>query len=382
MAFDRHAHCAVCNQPALSLIQPIPMLAPVPYWLSGEHSIARCNACGFIASLSPSDQAAYTAYYMELNKHHRRDAAGTALDERYFAELIAYIARFSEARSHVLDFGSGALILSQMMADQGYTNLDNWDVAGKPLPSDTYHIAVSTHVFEHLYEPAQELAAIHDTLAPGGIFFLAVPDVTTYHRCYTGPYNGFDMEHINHFSPATLALFVTRGGFEVLDVMQTEREVSPGVTYSEVRVAARKSANPTSPVITPDSSAGLEEYLDHSKQDLLKLEHWLESIPTHPGSKLGLWGIGSYAMRAMTRCKRHLDFCNDSDPRLTGRSFMGNTILNAESFDAYLAALPADAQVDILVIAVNHTRLKRFIRERYGARVKVHCPYEAGILAA
>lgn len=381
MAFDRNTTCCICSASALQVAYTLPMQPPEPYWLSGEQTVAVCHACGYVQTISPSNADDYTKYYLELNKHHKRDATRRALDVAYFGELIDYISTYTPSREAVLDFGSGALILSEMLQDRGFTDTNNWDVGGEHIQEERYHIAVSTHVFEHLYEPHIELAAIRRSLTPDGVFVLAVPDVLGYDRWYLGPYNYYDMEHINHFSPHTIALFMQRGGFEVLDVMQTAREIAPCIIYPEVRVAGRKRDISADIAITPDNeTAEFNRYLEHSAQDLHRLGAWLNGQTIPQNALLGLWGIGSYAMRAMTLCNKQLDFCNDSDPRLSGKTFMGNPIFNAEAFDAYLAEKKADTPVYIMVIAINYTGLTAFIRQRYGDRVTVLCPMEAGVI--
>ncbi|MCB2082261.1 MAG: class I SAM-dependent methyltransferase [Rickettsiales bacterium] len=371
--------CGVCGGEQATVHADVPLTTPQPYWLSGDQSVAVCDHCGFVFSCSPSGPEDYARYYAELNKHHQRDAKNRALDVAYFEALAAYINTHTLTRGRVLDFGSGALIMAEILQVQGYQAVDNWDVGGATLPGEAYDLALSTHVFEHLYTPMQELSVLHRALKEEGLLVLAVPDVTRYHARYLGPYNYFDLEHINHFSPHTLRLLVEHAGFEVLDVMQTDREIAPAIIYPEVRVIARKQGveGRDEIHITYETPDALAHYLERSAEDYTRLDAWLNGLPKE-NNLLGIWGIGAFAMRALVIWQHVPDVCVDSDPRLSGREVHGKPILNKEAFDTYLQA--QSQPVHIVVTAVNHRGLKAFIRQTYGDKMTIHCPYEAGVL--
>lgn len=69
---------------------------------------------------------------------------------------------------------------------------------------------------EHEAEPREVLAELHRVLAPGGAAILKVPNHGSINRILRGAkWCGFRFpDHLNYFSPATLAAMAERAGFE------------------------------------------------------------------------------------------------------------------------------------------------------------------------
>ncbi len=90
--------------------------------------------------------------------------------------------------------------------------------------SDALSVIVCFEVIEHLFSPRDFLQQCASLLEPGGLFLLTCPngqgfDVVTLqeHSC------AVDVEHLNLFSPASLARLMQDCGFEVIDVQTPGR---------------------------------------------------------------------------------------------------------------------------------------------------------------
>ncbi|MEJ2411184.1 MAG: hypothetical protein P8Y48_18275, partial [Novosphingobium sp.] len=127
------ARCRHCSGQNLDRItHHMAMFVPEDYPLSGEMAVLVCKDCGFVGNHSPSGAEAYADYYTRFNKHHARNDALHDLDHAYFTGVLDLIEREAGpdwARTDVLDWGSGALLFSELAAGRGARSAHNYDLA-------------------------------------------------------------------------------------------------------------------------------------------------------------------------------------------------------------------------------------------------------------
>lgn len=131
----------------------------------------------------------------------------------------------------------------------------------------------SFHVFEHLRDPMASMQRVHSLLAPGGIFFIAVPNMAEK-RTPTGM---FHFAHVHGFAFETLHMMAAKAGFELIP-----RE-------------SRRAAQVFRKVDAPD--AGWYRYPNHAKEMEQKFRD--SSLAKHLLS-------GAPYRRAFARLKRKL----------------------------------------------------------------------------
>ena len=74
-------------------------------------------------------------------------------------------------------------------------------------------------VIEHLYDPAGFLNWCYEALKAGGAVLLTCPNIAGFETLALGRHSGaIDHEHINLFTPQSLALLAERCGFREIDV--------------------------------------------------------------------------------------------------------------------------------------------------------------------
>jgi SAM-dependent methyltransferase len=79
-----------------------------------------------------------------------------------------------------------------------------------------FDVFITTEVFEHLENPVGALADCYSALRPGGVGLINVPDG---HRIITdSEYFYCIPEHLNYFTPLSLAALAHATGFEVLEI--------------------------------------------------------------------------------------------------------------------------------------------------------------------
>jgi SAM-dependent methyltransferase len=101
-----------------------------------------------------------------------------------------------------------------------------------------FDLVLMSHVLEHLDDPAAELAAIRQVLAPGGAIFLEVPN----RAGHLGLPIDDNRSHLHFFSANSLARLLSDGGLEVL---ATETGARLDARYADsLRVTARAFALP------------------------------------------------------------------------------------------------------------------------------------------
>lgn len=380
--------CRCCGGADLKWIRKnMSIMAPEPYPLSGDLSVIRCRDCGFIANASVSKNEDYIDYYIHYNKHYTRSGPLGLIDKAYFEgvlDLLEAKGQLDWTSTDVLDFGSGALLFSELATARGARAAYNYDMES-PYPAIDYGLVVSTHCFEHVYNFNDEFRRIHGILAKDGLFCVAVPDMRGYDELYYGPYNCFDLEHINHFEITTLTGALARCGFEIVAVRESERRVTETLAYPEVLVIARKAegvvAAPALASIRKAPETVLQSYLARSEQDLATtLSFVTDKVADYANrgvaASFGVYGLSSYAFRILKRLTEAkfsgFSWMADSDSRLTGKIIAGHAIYSSDDFAAHVEACKAaGTRCVAFICAINGQRIVAYLTERYGDAIDI-----------
>lgn len=86
-----------------------------------------------------------------------------------------------------------------------------------PFDDESFDVAVSNEVFEHVFNPKEHLAEIHRVLKPGGLLFMTVPFVWDEHE------QPHDFARYTSFG---LRYLLEAAGFEVCTVHKTAADVT------------------------------------------------------------------------------------------------------------------------------------------------------------
>lgn len=372
--------CKICTFPVLRIEHAnLNMLTPQGFPLAGDLSLLVCNRCQFVYNSSLSTAKDYMEYYRTFNKHQERSGELIKVDTEYFSQLVSFIAsegNFDFRDKKVLDFGSGALLFSELAIKEGAKIAKNYDVGLSQPEGLKFDLIISTHTFEHLLDPVTEFIELTESLSDEGLILIAVPDLQNYPRTYYGPYSHFDLEHINHFSKSSLTELFHRNGIEVVASRQSERLVSPTLAYSEILLLGRRSRvkleNDREDLFS--ASHTISNLMRRYDEDLVVMkEAFLQTLKRAKSNNhyaLALYGISSYAFRFLNQLKlegflQEIGFYGDSDTRLKKLSIAEQPIMDKETFFEQLRLQTrAGKQVYVLLCAINAYRIfEMFERE-------------------
>lgn len=199
----------------------------------------RCRACSHIY-VSPRITAAIQARIgQELDDEE---------DDRYlevqkiYALTICHLLRARAPGNRLLDLGFGRGYLMQLARAYGFevygvdssgTQLDQlWPYFGKhlaqrvlgqaALPWSSFDVVVMSHILEHLPDPASSLQQVREVLNPGGILYLAVPDLRSMaFQVFGKKWDVVNpLVHLQYFDEDSLSHLLHAGGFRDLERVQ------------------------------------------------------------------------------------------------------------------------------------------------------------------
>lgn len=280
----------------------------------------------------------------------------------------------------ILDFGSGAFLFNEVAKSFGVESVTNFDIGG-PKPSGTFDVVISTHVFEHIFEPMPVLVSLTELVKESGMVLIAVPDLERYDDLYYGPYSNFDLEHINHFSTSSLTKMFELAGLEMILVDHQERRVAPNLSYAEVLVLGRKSGTiRTEDRSSFDADKCITELFVRFDKDMEVMNcgfngvlEKIERLTPDCERAIVLYGLSSYAFRFLNMLKfegflQFIDVFADSDSRLKGLQFPGgsSSIIDKESFVRLQSEFDQNAKkLFVIVAAINSGDIVEMFRKEF-----------------
>jgi 2-polyprenyl-3-methyl-5-hydroxy-6-metoxy-1,4-benzoquinol methylase len=97
------------------------------------------------------------------------------------------------------------------------------DALAAPFPPGNFDVITSFDLLEHVYQPREFLAKIHSWLKPGGIYFVALPNIDSWEARIFGTYwYGLELpRHLTHFSLRSLRHVMNVVGFHELSLTTT-----------------------------------------------------------------------------------------------------------------------------------------------------------------
>lgn len=207
-------------------------------------TFSKCNQCSMVY-LNPrlTEQATYDFYNSDWNAIYNEtkfDAVSTSTaldDEINRANLDLILKHRDGARGELLEIGfaSGVFLRAAKAAGFGVHGLElnernyqkvraelgptiqNVDLFHAGLPAEHYDVIYMRDVFEHVPEPKAMLRELNRVAKPGALIYIEVPNiegliyklVKERHVCI------FGFEHLNYWSPSTLARILEATGFAV-----------------------------------------------------------------------------------------------------------------------------------------------------------------------
>jgi 2-polyprenyl-3-methyl-5-hydroxy-6-metoxy-1,4-benzoquinol methylase len=122
----------------------------------------------------------------------------------YVANKLGYQAEGLEYSQSLVEYVRAKYHATVHCGDVGMVNLPN-----------KYDIITMSHVLEHVIDPLATLQDVSKLLNPGGILYLAVPNIDCYEARFRG-WGSYEDYHLWYFSPNTLKHFLEKVGAQVI----------------------------------------------------------------------------------------------------------------------------------------------------------------------
>jgi SAM-dependent methyltransferase len=318
--------CPVCGARSAEVLHRQRFVLAEGHLLPDSYDVVWCSRCGFAFADTPASEDVYDQYYADYSKYEddrtSTGGGGTAADLRRLRETAALIADvLPDRNARILDVGCANGGLLGALKSLGYTRLTGMDpspacaanvrrihgIEGRtgslrqiPEGMGTYDLVILSHVLEHVLELGRAVETLGSLLAPGGILYIEVPDASRYEGFLVAPFQDFNTEHINHFSPAALKTLFQSRGFSILSAGSSEIASDSGILYPAIHIFARKAAPATHEVVAaPDKSfrLGLLRYIELSSRVFDRIR---EHVSNEAGDrKVIVWGTGQLTMKLL-----------------------------------------------------------------------------------
>ena len=324
---------------------------PEGHLLPNSYALVTCTSCGMVYGDTSADQATYDRYYADASKYSGVGTGLSATDADRFAGLAAEIACHFDQQARIADVGSGNGGLVRALQSIGFVNAIGIDpsrecaallgVAGRvgslwDMSAVAGHVdcLVLSHVLEHVRDVRRAVDAM---AAAAPAVYVEVPDAKRYAECLVAPYQDLNVEHINHFSLASLSNALAAGGFRVRASGHKTIASSPGMPYPAVWALGRIDRAVKGIAFDHDTVRAIRDYLARSRIELDRVDAKLRrSLRT--GDDIVIWGTGQTVLTTwpetvLRECRVHAFI--DSSPLYHGRALGGVQVVEPEALHRY-----------------------------------------------
>lgn len=159
--------------------------------------------------------------------------------QKIFAEPICHLIRLRAPGNRLLDlgFGRGHIMhlaraygfevygmdssshLVEQLRPQFGMRLSHGTLGTDPIPWESFDVIIMSHVVEHVTDPGRILREVMQKLSPGGVLYVAVPDIESLQFRIFGKY--WDainpMVHMQYFNEASMSRLLRDSGFVDLE---------------------------------------------------------------------------------------------------------------------------------------------------------------------
>ena len=316
--------CPICDCEIGEILHTQKFVLPEGHPQAAGYDVVCCENCGFVYADTPTSQSDYTEYYTKFSRYNNTAASIGGGIQAFDAGRLQHTAIditniVPDKNARIVDIGCVSGGLLRTLHRLGYTNLCGIDPAlscvaqTHQLPEIEAYVGTLTdlpakvgqvdcftlsHVLEHMRDLKPALVYLRKFLKPNGCIYVEVPDALRYSNFMLSPFQEFNTEHLNHFSPTCMANLLRQCGFAPIRSETKVFLLSPNGPQSSLFVFAAPSD--AVPVLTKDEKlkVNLKEYIAISRRMLneidARLRHVLDKAP-----EVMVWGTGQLALRLL-----------------------------------------------------------------------------------
>ena len=348
--------CTACGGSDAAVCHHQEFVVPNGYPLPAAYDVLICRRCGFSYADPQASQQDYDYFYSDWSKYADAESSTGRGLSKYDAERLrttaSDIARVLPRPASILDVGCATGGLLEALRVEGFTSVAGLDpsprcvsacresglrahvgsLGSAPSGLPRFDCIVLSHVLEHIFDVPAFFEAVRRLLAPGGHVYLETPDASRYAEHLSAPFQEFNTEHINHFSPRTLKNTALRFGFSTVLVGQKLLQTSADTQYPAIWGMFRDlglAARDSDLIADPDLPNQIAAYIRDSAVMMDRMGFHLEAALKGHKTVI-LWGAGQLAMKllAFSCLKRHaLRAIVDNNPVLRGKTLGGSPVV-------------------------------------------------------
>ncbi|HMZ06263.1 MAG TPA: class I SAM-dependent methyltransferase [Anaerolineales bacterium] len=348
--------CAVCGGSARELLFQQKFTEISDSSILAGYDIVVCQTCGFCFADNLPDQSAFDVYYREMSKYEHQDRSGQAseFELRQFPALAQFIQRhIPEREARILEIGCANGGLLNALKNLGYKNLLGVDpspvcarnaeqlyqikvltcaLSDLKVETGPFNFIILVAVLEHIKDLESALNKLSNLLSPVGKIYIEVPDATQFTSSPDAPFQEFSIEHINFFSPTSLANLMGAYGFSEVFTTQVSYDQTDTHTGYAIRMVfeKNKATDQFTPLLDHTSESGIKSYIAASQKVEDRIHGTVNEI-VDSRQPLIVWGVGTHTQRLMatSRLKEaNIVAFVDSNTNYQGKQLNGVPIIN------------------------------------------------------
>ncbi len=364
--FDSEVTCPICGRlPASETrVDFSGVTSDVKPWPRVSNLLV-CSGCGLLHKRTTAEWFQdIDVIYRDYEAYHQGQGAEQSVRQEAASELSprsALLVRFAKdalalpSSGRLLDVGcgNGALLRSfaaefpsweligvdrsESGADavRSIPGVERFVVGGPADAPGHYDLISLVHVLEHVPEPLVFLSEVAAKLNPGGAVLIDAPSFAT------NPFDLAVVDHVMHFSLATLRELTRRAGYALRAYSSSliRKEHAALLTLADGTASTDSRAS-----IAPDGATAAISLLQG-------LATWL---PRHfAAQQVGILGTGIAATWVCEQLPNGAAYFVDEDPHRFGKPYMGAPVV-----------APADVPDDLTVFVAQPPVMAREIAER------------------
>lgn len=291
--------------------------------LASGYDVVACHTCGFVYADTSATQEDYNEFYEQMSKYSDpATATGSgvqAWDAERLRDTAAMVAGFLDSsESSILDLGCAGGGLLCCLRALGLNHLTGVDpsascvaevktkglhgvqstIGSLTLPPRSFDCIILSGVLEHVRDLHAALKGLVPLLKTTGFLYIEVPDATAYAEYLYSPFQDFNTEHINHFSPSTLRTLVRRFGLG--PVFEGRKSIRSSATsfYPDIYGVFRADSDRAGQDGTDGLTSRIRLYIAASGQMMSELSDRLD-LNLDGSSGVIVWGVGQLTMKLL-----------------------------------------------------------------------------------
>jgi SAM-dependent methyltransferase len=323
------------------------------------YSVVICQECGFAFADNIPDQPAFDRYYRELSKYEHQDMAGQAseYETRQFPGIASVIQNFiPDAQTRILEIGCANGGLLNELKQLGYQNILGIDpspvcaqyakqlyqvqvitnaLSDLQIEQGSFDFVILVAVLEHIRDLQASLQNVYNLLSSQGRLFIEVPDVTKFASSSDAPFQEFSIEHINYFSPTSLANLMNVNGYSRVFLDQSFSKQTNTSTGYGIKAIFQKTRElkPVARIHDTESQPALISYIAQSQEAENRIHQVINNF-TANGAPIIIWGVGTHTQRLLATSRlaeANIIAFVDSNPNYQGKDLNGIPIISPQA---------------------------------------------------